>query len=283
MSEIEPCIYCDPRGKGPKVFFKGISRHGHLCKNCRLHEIELEIQSEVEKDVDRLERREGIIVSRMHVKLCVALKMLSYPIFNYDIIRNVFTNEQCNRIKSLQGSAAIEKISFDGEKKRFQQTIFQNWQATYNCQRFPVFLQEFMINFMIFHKKTKYYTMKLLHSEAGCGEQLLHSDDATFTNSKDQFKYHYPSFSMIIALEPDNNPTTVMVKVESEVRECVLYQGDMLLMRCDCFHAGAAYNQTNYRLFIGTGTVEFENAGTWIEKIIVRERKRKNSAAHTIG
>jgi hypothetical protein len=72
------------------------------------------------------------------------------------------------------------------------------------------------------------------------------------------------SFSLLVALEPDVNPTQILIGegiIPFTVRTQPLTQGSFILFRGNCPHAGASYTVENKRLFISIGTHKYPHKG----------------------
>lgn len=195
---------------------------------------------------------------------------------NHGLTNVIFSPEECNIIKDIKGGQRYQGIIFDGETKRYQRIIYQSWQDKYDAPDTPRFLPELVDQFLLYHQETIYYTIKLLYSEAGCQQQEFHTDDRDFALVRSKRKkFMSASYSIIIALEPNDNPTTIVLEGKRDLmtgekktpdKVLTILQGQALIMRSDCVHAGGAYDQDNMRLFIATGTLVYKNYGTFVNR-----------------
>jgi hypothetical protein len=115
----------------------------------------------------------------------------------------------------------------------------------------------------IAHPETTSITFKLLKSSKKCKTQSLHVDDGEFNNHTERKKYSKASFSMLMALEPNGNETSLKMrnlKLKAK-RIQRIHQGCIVMWRTDLPHAGSKYKKNNIRLFVAIGTDDFRNDG----------------------
>lgn len=176
---------------------------------------------------------------------------------NYEVVFTALTADQCELLKRLKSRDRTQKITFGGDFNRTQTTLYRSWDDKYNADYIPKCLLDLLERFKKYHPATEYFTVKRLESLPGCKQQAFHADDVEFCRSPAPRSCENAPFSIIIALEEKSNHTPIIFP-DHQIR---LWQGDMLIMRGDCFHAGAAYLKNNKRLFIATGTKDFLNLG----------------------
>ena len=181
---------------------------------------------------------------------------------------NYFTPEECGAIKSLgnqQSRHLWENINFDSGVGRFQRLLMQA-AATQSLQGLPKSLADLLQLIRHIHPKTSLIKVKLLRSIPPCPMQQVHTDDGQLSDQRANKKFADLSFSLIIALEPDSNPTSIYMYKGKEapfkVVRWVLQQGTVLLLRGDFPHAGAEYDRENLRAFITIGTRRYPHRGT---------------------
>jgi hypothetical protein len=170
-----------------------------------------------------------------------------------------FTSTECDEIKSLENKVEFESINFNvGLLHRYQGNIAKRYHT-------PA-LQHLIKLLKLLHPKITSTNIKLLKSDAGCEEQPTHYDDDSMINVIQEC-FEDISFSLIISLENSiDNPTSILIGVDRKI--CVLLQGSIILFRGNFFHAGAAYNKKNLRLFIGIGTNKYTNTGDVVRPLL---------------
>jgi hypothetical protein len=110
----------------------------------------------------------------------------------------------------------------------------------------------------------QHYQIKMLglYSKAGCPQQALHFDVCQYTNRKPYIRgnvYAAP-WSLIFGIQDD---THIMIR-NPQTQDDMLVdipRGGVCFLRGDCEHAGAAYTNKNYRLFVSIGTNSFQHDG----------------------
>lgn len=185
-----------------------------------------------------------------------AMLKIAHSKDNYFLVDKILSPKMCEAVKRSAEFQRTEPINFDGEQRRTQTTVLRNWDT----EGQQLIREKIMNDFLSAHPATTYFTAKILESLPGCQQQPFHSDDLEYTSSMVPRSFDDAPFSLIVALEENNNPTRVIFPTGSVLLE----QGDMLIMKGDCFHAGAAYKQRNQRLFIATGTREFPHNGEYV-------------------
>ena len=115
------------------------------------------------------------------------------------------------------------------------------------------------------HPNISNMTGSILKSENQCPSQRFHADDCDVATIADHIAFKDMSFSLLVALEPDANPTQILIGegiIPFTVRTQILTQGSFILFRGNCPHAGARYTIENKRLFISIGTNKYPHNGT---------------------
>ncbi len=261
MPDQYGCLYCSnyddvPR---PRLVFLSIVFRNRLAEPCRRCQISKELDLAGIGIVQLV--LDGTSTFRENKLPKVMRNFIRCPEYSYWVIDNVFSLEQCQRMKMMRRFDMWEPINFDGEDKRFQKNVYHNWNRKYPVETLSgTGIVDFMLDFKRYNPPTKYFTVKLLKSYSGCQRQKFHTDDVAFSRSVDADRNEHAPYSIIVSLEPNDNPTRIYFRD----RRITLWPGSVLIMRGDCVHAGADYDQLNYRLFIATGTYRFENKGTTV-------------------
>jgi hypothetical protein len=116
-----------------------------------------------------------------------------------------------------------------------------------------------------------WHQCSFLLSTPGADIQPFHYDNPVLAEVKsdgNRISYLDASLSILAALEPNSNPTQLYLKTHDtdvEFKTVTIPHGGFIIFRGDCFHAGAAYEVDNLRLFIATGTEAFVNDGKNVE------------------
>jgi hypothetical protein len=192
--------------------------------------------------------------------------------YRYTVVAKFFTPDECNDIKQFGEKKLFGKfkpINFDnntGKSFRHQKRIFHLIKTAE--QTFPQMnpcIAE-LVNVLIeCHPNISNMIGSILKSEKECPSQRLHADDFGVASIRDKITFEDMSFSLLVALEPDANPTQILIGdgiVPFTVRTQPLTQGSFILFRGNCPHAGASYTVENKRLFISIGTHKYPHDGT---------------------
>ena len=179
-----------------------------------------------------------------------------------------FNEDECLQIKQLgtkEDSSDWEPINFDGMVNRFQKVIAHvNNPAVADV---PVCVKQLLELFVQLHPTTTNMQVALLFSKSVCPKQGKHTDDGYLSSSgHDQLRFEDASFSLLIALECNTNPTYLYIykgaKEPYHESKFLLKQGSILLYRGDFPHSGAEYDHMdNTRFFITTGTDKYPHDG----------------------
>lgn len=182
-----------------------------------------------------------------------------------------FTADECNEIKVYGEDISryqYEPINFEGnDSKRSQKTIFMytvRGRKRYRASEPPRCIMEFIDFFQDLHPDTIQMTWKLLKSDTLCDDQTIHADDSQMASCPGNKKFSSASFSMLVALEPDENRTELIIAQSSNCKATSrlrLTQGSVVLFRGDLPHAGSSYPQPNVRAFVAIGTSTYKHNG----------------------
>lgn len=181
-----------------------------------------------------------------------------------------FTKDDCDSIKRFVDDSMNDwvPITFDGNKGRYQKFIGKQVLTELDgCPaEIPACLQSFFKLLAKVHPTTTHVDVRLLKSDADSAQQEFHTDDGHLSSSRTKRKaFANMSFSAIVALEDNENPTKLVVGRGSKKPfypvETVLKQGDIYFFRGDFPHCGASYAKENIRLFLTTGTAINEHDG----------------------
>lgn len=193
---------------------------------------------------------------------------------HYTIIKNVFTKKDRKEFRKFfqdsVSTAGLEPINFSIPhlRGRYQFLFYSNEMEPTPFRRYDLMtpiLEKFIEQIIrpSFYDP-EFVRASFLMSFDGCNQQPLHCDDHElhqFTHvfgRKTRWKNY--SFSMIIAIEENDNPTSIMIDDgNGQEKKVKLAAGSVIVMRGDFRHAGAAYDCRNVRIFISIGTKAFIN------------------------
>ena len=193
--------------------------------------------------------------------------------YRFVIVSKFFTSKECSEIKQFEENQLnnnFEPINFDNHNqkqvsRRFQKKLFEvNITENIFSQMIPCLAE--LVNVLIeCHPNISNMIGSILKSQDQCPSQRLHADDFEVASIIDKIAFKDMSFSLLVALEPDINPTQILIGegiIPFTVRTQSLTQGSFILFRGNCPHAGASYTVENKRLFISIGTHKYPHKGT---------------------
>jgi hypothetical protein len=94
-----------------------------------------------------------------------------------------------------------------------------------------------------------------LKSEANSQEQTMHTDSAFMATREAgrYYKFATNEYSMILALEPQDNETYLNVSSDGTeaIKRVVIPQGALMILRGDLSHREGGYARENRRIYIG--------------------------------
>jgi len=192
--------------------------------------------------------------------------------YRYTVVSKFFTSDECSEIKQFEENQLnnkFEPINFDNHNKkqisrRFQKKLFEVKITEKIFPQMVPCLAE-LVNVLIeCHPNISNMIGSILKSKYQCPSQQLHADDFEVASIKDYIAFEDMSFSLLVALEPDVNPTQILIGegiIPFTVRTQPLTQGSFILFRGNCPHAGASYTIENKRLFISIGTQKYPHNG----------------------
>lgn len=172
----------------------------------------------------------------------------------YIYIHPYFSADECAAMKTPVNSENLcerwNPIDWDLKLGREQLLISQSMRLA-SSRTIPECLAKFIAVFQEMHPETIYTKLVMMQSHAGCEEQLIHTDDGEMSCSNCKWtKFAHLSFSIIIALEPSNNPTRIIVaenrKPPLKLVSKLIEPGGIFLYRGDFPHGGAAIISTIY-------------------------------------
>lgn len=190
---------------------------------------------------------------------------------------NVLSPAQCDEWKadgnSRKDAKDWHKIGDDEADLpgRYQVVLGKRMVESTNAhtKQFPSYLQRLAELLLCLHPNIKTIEWSMLNSEPKCGEQPLHDDDVHLSsvnsknpaniNSKGRKQVKTLSYSILVSLEGNNNPTSLIMARNNKKTptQILIPQGGFVMFRGDCGHAGASYLQDNDRGFIRIGTKKF--------------------------
>ena len=183
-------------------------------------------------------------------------------------IKRVFTPEECAEIlqhgKHYCYNVSWIKFTLKHLVGRKELKFYSNDRLYYLPPDCILRLQD---DLMSCFPNIRYIRFSLIWSLSNCNAQPLHADDHEYYDSQDEHgnrDFESAPYSIVIALEPDNNPSRLLLETRDEqITTRKLKQGYGIVMRGDQRHAGAAYRKHNFRLFIALGTEEYRNKGRY--------------------
>lgn len=230
-----------------------------------------------------------------------------------------FTADECRQLKMFNGrieKAEKEPINFKGFEtitNRFQTLVYKYNKYGRYCgidESLPDFYKHFMRLLLALHPGTTSMVVKILESVYPCERQYLHVDDKDFKRRKlGRNKNYKPpsemSLNIVIALEPNENPSHLIVGKKKSLEEIALIdnddlepkylyneqdytltQGSMIIFTGDFVHAGAAFTSdiarrfgVNWRMHFSIGTKSFGNKG---EEVGVLSNRNDNTQEEEI-
>ncbi len=111
------------------------------------------------------------------------------------------------------------------------------------------------------HPNTTEMEVLLLVSKKGCPEQVIHRDSCTMSDARFNNKrlaFASIGFTMLFALMPDTKLKIAANKTNANTTKVIeIADSNGIIFPADIFHAGAAYDKENVRLFVAVGTNEF--------------------------
>jgi hypothetical protein len=171
----------------------------------------------------------------------------------YLYCKQYFTEEETNFILNwIEASVNTCKIIVLGDNgKRKQSEIlleYSNSNLSNNSGHAPpICLLEFMSVLYDNEEYAKFQALSLIESEKGCTKQDIHSDNSQTSYSPNNIKWNNSTWSIILALENNNNPTRLLLHTGEEKQ---ITQGSFIMFRGDYAHAGCSYSQHNRRIHI---------------------------------
>lgn len=234
------------------------------CNSCyHLLKYELSAMSlERFRESAMLRKRKQRLIPNYNMEIQDVLQMALHEMQltgrKYKLVENYFSADQCLELYSMKSQYKVNMIRFTtGEVNRVQKTIYEFLPGRRVRKNLPLCLTGFLEKFKAFHTATQYFTVKHVYNTGPVGVQRWHCDDPKLMDANNSKRFEQYSFSMIVALEPDDNPTSVEFLNE----KLLLRQGSFVLFTGNCWHRGLSYIDVNKRLFIATGTDVFMNDG----------------------
>lgn len=208
-------------------------------------------------------------------KLIDALIYMRTRSQKYRVVENLWTPDICNEVKELiinYKRHRWSQITFAETTHRYQKLLHRNWGEEEDGPFLSSpHIQQIYDEIQAVLPNTIYFTTQALESRGKhCSAQALHCDDDHYAESQTfkRARFSDSIWSIIISIEPDNNPTKLILAnhgallSHSRTHTITLRQGSVIIFRADQYHAGAAYEKTNQRIFIATGTEAFPHTGS---------------------
>jgi hypothetical protein len=121
-----------------------------------------------------------------------------------------------------------------------------------------------------------------LKSESNSQEQTMHTDSAFMATREAgrNYKFATNEYSMILALEPQDNETYLNVSSDGTeaIKRVVIPQGALMILRGDLSHREGGYARENRRIYIGIRIESSDQQATRSE-----EEKEEEGKADEVG